>query len=374
MTPLDRLARIGPLLASCLALAACGKPDVPGAGKPSGLAAVRKVPVEVTTLAPRSLEYSIRTVGRLEAKDVVRVPARVAGIVENLRFEAGTAVSAGQVLARIDAERYRLALAREEARVQQAEAAATEAENLARRRAELASSAAGIVSAEDVTNAALRADSAKAELAAARAARDMAAKDLRDSEVRAEIAGRVEQRLVAAGQHVDAGDAVATIVDSSRLRLVFHVTETESTRLGASPRVTFVVKALPGRSFDARLFHVGQSAESGTRQVECQAWVESPPEELKAGFFAEVEIAVGGNPNALLVPQSAAQPTERGFVGYVVDDAGVAHERKLTLGLSTPTGEVEILEGFAEGDRAVVKGAAALREGALVQVAGSPAP
>ena len=83
---------------------------------------------------------------------------------------------------------------------------------------------------------------------------------------------------------------------------------------------------------------------------------------------------VGSSDDALVVPQTAVRPSERGFLAYVVEGE-TAKERVLQLGMRTPEGKVEVRSGLVAGDKVVVRGAEALREGALVNVAegGEPA-
>ena len=352
----------------------CG-PDAPAQPKAAAAKApargARKIPVTVVQVAPRALVYSISATGQLAPNETVRIPARVQGVIEDVVFDPGTRVTRGMLLARIDAERFRLAVAREQARVEQAESALALADQQLARRKALSAEDAAIVSAEDVAGFQARADQAKGALAVAVAARDLARKDLQDADVRAETAGIIEERLVATGEHVEEGQTLATIVDVSRLRLIFRISESEAARLGSSPVVRFTVRSAAGRTFETRLAHVASAADPSTRQVECLAWVDDPPPELKPGYFAEVTIEFGGNPDALVVPSTAVLPTERGLLAYVLDGS-VAHERKVTLGLQSPTGDVEILQGLSAGDTVVVRGAAALREGAEVEITGSP--
>jgi hypothetical protein len=69
-----------------------------------------------------------------------------------------------------------------------------------------------------------------------------------------------------------------------------------------------------------------------------------------------------------MVPRLAARATDHGYVAYVVE-GDVAHERKLTLGMSTRDGFIEVRTGLAKGDLLVVRGAEALSEGAKVKIA-----
>src|SRR5262249_732358 len=115
------------LLAALLPAASCSGAnanDPPKAGSPPGKAAPPAaapggagggVRVGVETVTPRPISYTIRAVGSLQAEEIVRVPARVAGIVDEISFDEGRAVGPASVLARIDIERYRLALSRSEA-------------------------------------------------------------------------------------------------------------------------------------------------------------------------------------------------------------------------------------------------------------------
>lgn len=363
--------RLAPIaLAAPLLAMSCGGTGDPAAstrGAPAAAPAIRKIPVTVQEVAPRALIYSIDAVGQLAARELVRIPARVSGIIEGVSFEPGSVVKRGTLLARIDAERYRLAAAREEARVAESRAALVLAEAQLDRRRALAAKNAEWVSADEMAGFSARVDQARASLAAAEAAHDLARKDLRDSDVRAEGPGVIEERLVGTGEHVEAGRALATIVDVSRLRLTFGISESEAARLGDAPRITFRVKSMADRDYTATLAHVGGAADPATRKVECLAWVDTTGPELKPGYFCEVRLEFGGNASALVVPPTSVLPTERGLVAFVVED-GVARERFVSIGLQSADGHVEILDGLRSGEIVVVRGAAALRDGALVQI------
>jgi multidrug efflux pump subunit AcrA (membrane-fusion protein) len=67
-----------------------------------------------------------------------------------------------------------------------------------------------------------------------------------------------------------------------------------------------------------------------------------------------------------VVPQTAVLPTDRGFVGYVLKGENRVERRTLRLGLYTPDGSVEILEGLHPGDKVIVRGAAVLNDDSVV--------
>ena len=107
------------------------------------------------------------------------------------------------------------------------------------------------------------------------------------------------------------------------------------------------------------------SEDPTTRQVEVLAWVDPAPE-LKPGFFAEVTLEGERKENALVVPESAIQASERGFVTYIVKEK-TAHVRPVGLGLRTGTGVVEILSGVEKGDVVVSEGSDRLADGMAVE-------
>ena len=86
----------------------CSGDSAPAAAR--GGPARMAFPVEVAPVAARNVEYTVTAVGSVEAFERVQVTARVAGVVERVRFREGEQVEAGQVLVEIEPERYRLAV------------------------------------------------------------------------------------------------------------------------------------------------------------------------------------------------------------------------------------------------------------------------
>jgi membrane fusion protein (multidrug efflux system)/multidrug efflux system membrane fusion protein len=89
--------------------------------------------------------------------------------------------------------------------------------------------------------------------------------------------------------------------------------------------------------------------------------------ELRPGSFAQVTVPIGAATKAPVIPETAVRPSERGFLAYVVE-GDVARERELSLGLRTADGRVEVRSGVKPGERLVVRGGEALRDGAKVRV------
>ena len=344
-------------------LFACsGSQGAPAARNAPGKLAVRVGPAQTQDVA-----YEIKALGSLEAEELVQVTAEVEGAVSEVRFHEGDRVGTGTVLASIDPQRYRLELQRADANLRRAQAESARARADLARRETLAEEK--LVAAEELQRAQTDTDRLDADAASNRAALEIARQNQRRSEVRAPRAGVINTRTVETGKFVRAGDVLATLVDTSRLRLRFKVSEAESLRTQPGQTLTFRVGALGGKPFSATVYHVGSLADPATRQVEVLAWVKNPGE-LKPGFFAEVTLASETKKAAVVVPESAVQASERGFVVYAVQD-DTARARQVQVGLRTGTGLVEIVSGLRAGETVVLEGSDRLADG--IPVAPSPA-
>jgi multidrug efflux system membrane fusion protein len=331
--------------------------------QPGGRTQRPTLKVRVAPVAVRDLVYEIKALGSLEAQDMVQVTAQVEGVVTDVSFHEGDHVTPRTVLLRIDPARYRLEAERARATLGQAEAERVRAEADLKRREALANSQ--LLSAEELTRS--QSDSARLSAAVdvARAAAGISGQNVERSEVRAPIAGVINTRSIDTGAFVRTGTVLATIVDTSRVRLRFKVSETESLAAREGGEVAFRVAALGPREFAARIYHVSRIADTATRQVEVLAWVKDPSV-LKPGFFAEVVLSGERRANAVVIPEGAVQASEQGFVTYAVQN-GQAKLRPIQLGLRTGTGIVEILSGLKPGEIVVTEGSDRLADGIPVE-------
>jgi multidrug efflux system membrane fusion protein len=351
-----------PLLA--LSLAACDKTQGAPAARPGQPAIhVRVAPVKVEELV-----YRVQALGSLEAQEMVQITAQVEGAVTQVLFHEGDRATPETVLLRIDPERYRLEAERAEGAYKKALADQHRAEADLERREALAREQ--LVAVEELNRSRQETERLSAESAAAKATSDWARQNQARADVKAPIGGIVNTRTIETGHFVKEGDVLATLVDTSRLRLRFKVSDAESLRARMGQTVTFRVAALGGQDFPASIYHVSEVADPTTRQVEVMAWVKNPGT-LKPGFFAEVVLATESKKGALVVPEGAIQASERGFVAYVVE-SGQAKLRPVQIGLRTGTGVVEILSGVKAGDVVVIEGSDRIADGVPVQTTTKP--
>lgn len=358
-----------------------------GAGGPGG--GGKKGPVafavEVQPVTRRPMEYTLAAVGSLIPFEEAQIAARVGGSVDRVLFREGDAVEAGQVLVEIEPQRYRVAVDQGKATVKRAQAGLDDALRTLQRKRDMGPE---VASGEETDAAAAKVQISRAELDQAKAALNLAELNLRDARVRAPLAGVVQARKVQTGAYLQPGAVVASILRRDPLRVRFALAEMDAQRLKIGLEVRFRVRGVEGWR-GATVQHIAGRADESSRQVEVLADVQAvalPRDpsasggeivtggELRAGAFAEVVVPIGAPYPAVAIPQIAIRPSEKGFLAYVIE-GDKARERIVELGMRSSDGMVEVRKGLKEGEKLVIVGAEALREGAAVRVVqpGSPA-
>ena len=199
MSSFSRVA--GLLLAvAAIGLAGCG-------GKQGGAAAPAASDIQVTTTVVQPVAWSdtVRALGTAHARESVTLTAKVSEIVDQVHFESGQHVQAGQPLVtlRVDAQ---------EAALGEAEATLAEAEEQYRR-------LEGLAGQKLVARSTLDAQRALREVAAARV-RQMRS-DISDRHVRAPFAGVLGIRQVSPGALLTPNATIATLDDISHMYVDF---------------------------------------------------------------------------------------------------------------------------------------------------------
>jgi RND family efflux transporter MFP subunit len=355
--------------AALTVMAACGKKVD---------AAQEKAP-EVLTLGPEAVavvqQEEIRTgpqlSGTLSAEREAQVRAQVGGQVMAVFAEQGQAVRAGQPLARIDAS----ALVDAATSARTGVASAQTSLEVARRNYERAQTLnqAGALSDRDLELARAQLSQAQAQAAGARSQQASAQKQLGNTAVRSPISGVVSMRPVNAGDVVQPGAPLFTVVDPQSMRLEASVPADQlgALRLGSSVR--FTVNGYPGRAFTGTVQRISPAADPETRQVPVVVTIPNQGGTLVGGLFAEgrVESQVR---TGILVPATAVD--ERGVTPTVLRLKGGKTERvAVQLGVRDPdTERVEVTGGLAVGDTVLVGAAVGTSPGIPVRISAAPRP
>src|SRR5262249_36160055 len=147
------------------------------------------------------------------------------------------------------------------------------AETALTRRTEADKESPGLIPGEEIETKQTAVETAKADVEASKQAVHVAELNLRDSYVRAPIAGIVQTRTGQTGQYLQPGTVLAPILQRDPMLLRFQVTEQEAPRLKNDMMVNFGLKE-SARSYQAKITLVGGAADPNTRLVPVTATVD----------------------------------------------------------------------------------------------------
>ena len=350
-------------------------------------AAEHRPMVAVVAAAPSALRMLVRAQGTVEPRTENELVAEVGGrlVWVSPALESGSFFAAGEVLARIEAADYEIAVERARAALERARSQRKLGQaSLARSHALREAGAASEAAHDQVESTAAIAVANQRE---AEAALRQAELELARTELRVPFAGRVRERRVDVGQLVARGAPLASVfaVDFIEVRLPIPSEElafldlpNPATPGDAGPAVRLSGAATPvaGTRGRGRVVRAEGTLDVRTRLVHVVARVEDPyglasgAPPLEVGLFVEAEIEGREIANAVRLPRGAL----RGDSEVVVADAAAAlHTRRVEV-LRIDGETVFVAGGLAAGERVVARVPSTFVEGMKVQVSEQPRP
>lgn len=276
---------------------------------------------DVLRVQTLELVQSLTIAGPLRASNSAFVKARVAGELQGLVLREGDRVSAGQVVARIDATESQ---ARVRQAQQQAEAARAQVD-IARRSFDNNRSLVdqGFISKTALDTSAASLAAAEASFRAAQAGADLANKSLEDTVLRAPMAGVVAQRLAQPGERLAVDTRILEIVDLSRLELEASLSPADSLLVLPGQEAVLSIEGA-SQTLSAKVLRVNPSAVAGSRAVLAYLAVQSNPG-LRQGLFAQGRLNIG-KLQVLAVPLAAVRTDKPLPYVLLIQDGAVVHQ------------------------------------------------
>ena len=348
------------------ALWACGSREpspLKGTSNPSATASEERK-VEVTQVVPKPISYTVSAVGSLKSLEDVTISSKKSGFIDKIFVKEGDRVRKGQILVQLDDVDARLQVDLSEAKVKEAEVSLETDRSTLTRYERLLNSKVIPQQTFDDLNLKVKLDEAR--LSMAKTELNMARQNLSDHRILSPIEGVVHLKIAALGEHVNVApkDEILKIVQMDPLEIEFYVPESLAGMIHMGNRIQFYVKAFSEEKFFAVIRFISPASDPATRNVKMKAMVQNPNYRLKPGFFAEVSIQTGGNPAALIIPESALFSQEGKFFTYTVRD-GVARRKEVTTGVRF-AGKVEVLKGIQKEEWIVTSGHEQLSDGMKV--------
>ncbi len=351
-------------VAALVALAGCGRGE--GAAPPAAAAPMTVGPENIVIAKAGTVHTGPSLSGNLKAERQATVRAEVGGAVLQTYADKGQRVQAGQVLARIDDTALRdQYLSAKSAVTTAAEAAAVAGRNLERTQRLVQ---AGALADKDLESAQLSSSSARSQLEDARARMVQAEKQLSKTEIRAPLAGVVSDRPISAGDVVQVGAALFTVVDPSSMRLDAAVPADQLGAVRVGAPVFFSVTGYPGRSFQGHIERINPAADPSTGQVPVYVSIPNGAGTLVGGLYAQGRIA-SETRQGIIVPITALQDNGSGPPTVMRIRSGRVESVTVQMGIKDEQAEtVELTAGLTPGDTLLVGTAQGISPGTAVRV------
>ena len=312
--------------------------------------------VSQAVVGQRQFSDQIRVLGVARGQRSVNITSSTTELITRVLFADGQFVSAGAPLVELQAREEDAAIIEARANVNQAQREYDRYKALADR---------GIAPQVMLEQAETGLETARASLEAAQARRG-------DRVIRAPFAGRMGLTTVTAGTLINPGAVIATLDDTSTIRVDFPLPERYLNLLQPGAQLTATADAYGDEPFQGRIALIDTRVNEATRAATARAEFANPGGRIRPGMLLRVVVQQGQR-QAAAAPESAVQYEGAGAFVYRIapgQNGSTAQRVEVEAG-AVENGFVEILSGIEPGDRIVGSGLNRIQPGAPVSVAGA---
>ncbi len=307
--------------------------------------------VAVMPVVASTFRHFVELQGSVDAKNNVQVtPKGAGGVITAMYVSEGSAVRAGQAIAKLDDQIVRESIAEVQTQLMLANTVFEKQSNLWKQQ---------IGTELQYLQARSNKESLERRIATIRAQQGQ-------STVTSPISGVVDQVMGKIGQVAAPGMGIVRVVNLSKLKVVAKVADTYAgtVRKGDAVQITFPdIK----KTMNATITFVSASVDPLSRTFTIEAPLPSD-NSLKPNMLAQVKINDFSKPNAVVIDQNLIQNTENGQLVYVAVTEGnrkVAKARKVTTGQSY-SGQIEITQGLSAGEQLITQGYQEVTDGQTI--------
>ena len=305
---------------------------------------VLTAPVTLATINDR-----LTAIGEGAAAQAVTVMSPAAGTLKELLVRPGDIVSAGAVIARLDADAEQIAFRRATLSLEDAEATLARTQELAK-----ANSATTV----QLNSAQLAAGNARLEAENAELA-------LRRRSISTPIGGSIGLFQVSPGNTVNAQSVVTTVVDTSHILISFWVPERYASSIATGMPVWVSAVALPGETIGGEVSAVDNRIDSASRTLQVEARIPNDDGRLRPGMSFSVAMTFAGEQFPSVDPL-AIQWSSDG--AYLWKYAQGKVERVAVQIIQRNSDGILVTGQLQAGDQVVTQGVQQLTAGASVRL------
>lgn len=309
-------------------------------------------PVKLQTLAITTFEHSIDIQGRVDAEESVSVGPQMPGLVKRVLVHSGDKVSAGQVMAEIDADAMIQQLASLKIQRDLAKQVYERQTNLWNQK---------IGSELQFLQTKTQYEAIEKQVLSMQEQIEMA-------KIKAPISGVVDAVNMKAGELAAPGYTNIVIVNTSKLRVKGEVAEAYVSKVRTGNKVNVVLPDA-NKTVESKVTYAGQMINSMNRTFSVEVALASNEADVVPNMIAILKINDYKNDSAIVIPVAIIQQNANGtnyiYVAVVQDKNVVAQKREITYS-RTYNGMAEISSGLLAGDQLIIEGANELNEGDIV--------
>ncbi|EEQ94936.1 efflux RND transporter periplasmic adaptor subunit [Brucella sp. ZJ1_1] len=310
----------------------------------------RSAPLVVVEAAgEETINNRLTAIGSARALSTVSITPYSSGYMTKLYVKAGDMVKEGDPVAELDAETEKIAVAKAETALKDAQ---TTRQRIAKLRA---------------TNTATEVQVVETELAVANA--QLALQDaqlaLSRRTVRAPISGIVGILPVNVGNYITAQTSIGRIDDRSKVLIDIWVPERFAPQIKVGQPLTAESTAFPGETYSGEINAVDNMLDEASRTLHVRAEVPNTQDRLRAGMSFSVTILFPGDRYPSVDPLAIQWGADGSYVWRVED--GVA--RKIDARIVQRNSTNILIDGpVKQGDLIVTQGVQTVRDDAPVRV------
>jgi membrane fusion protein, multidrug efflux system len=349
----------------------------PGGGPPGTDGGGRRGPpttVAIAAAATADMPVNVEALGTVTSAATVTVRPQVSGVLQQVLFREGQTVKAGDVIAVIDPQPFRIALMQAEGNRRNQEAQLANAGLTLTRFRTLQQQDS--IATQDVDTQASLVKQLEGTLLASRAAESTARLNLQYTRVTAPVSGRLGLRKVDAGNTLSTTDTegLAVITQLSPIDVAFSVPQDmvpeiqDRLREGAKLPVSAFDRSRTHRLATGEFATLDNQIDTTTGTIRAKARFANADGSLFPNQFVNVQMLLRTLPASVVVPVTAVRQGADGDFVYVLQDDRSVLLRKVKRG-ETDGERVVIRTGLKAGERVVTEGADRLKDGARVQLA-----
>jgi len=292
--------------------------------------------------------------GKVRAASDVNLAFRISGPVTKVYVDVGSRVKKGQLLAEMDSRDYAVQLSATEAEYRGVKA---EAERI------IALYEKGSVTANEHDRAVQGLRQITAKYEAHKNALD-------DTKLRAPFDGYIQKRFFGAGEIIDAGMSVVSLISASLPEVEIHIPSSDFIRRDRFESFSCAMDIYPGKTFPLELIGVAQKANQNQLYTVRLRIAERTPQMPAPGMTAMVTVRYKPTETVLThIPYSAIFESGGATSVWVYSSAAqTISARAVTLAGTPRDGKVFVSEGLDDGELVITAGVHVLRQGQKVKL------